>query len=270
MSRVLVSIGNRPDVCGLVARNYAHLLQVPSHGRARGWGIGFYQSGEALLRRRPIDERELIEIGALSDVAASLILAQVRTPGVGALRTENTPPFRYRNWLFAQRASVEGFEAVRARLLDDQPEFLRCNVRGETDGEVLFYSVLAALDRAGSLEGEVSAPARVTEAMQQAAGRLDAALEETGRAPAVVDWFLSDGEDVFGMQRTGSGALRHFDSPEELSGLSPEDRLAQGRSPFCCTALASGLETVPEHWQPIPAGSYVLLSRTAPPVLVPA
>jgi len=61
MSRVLALVGNRPDVCGVAAKKYANLLRVETHGKALGWGIGFYQSGEALLRRRPFDDREVIE-----------------------------------------------------------------------------------------------------------------------------------------------------------------------------------------------------------------
>jgi glutamine amidotransferase len=113
MSRVLALVGNRPDVCGVAAKKYASLLRVETHGKALGWGIGFYQSGEALLRRRPLDDREVVEIAALNDISSGLMLAQIRTPGVGALRTENTPPFRYRDWLFAQRGTMAGFDQIR-------------------------------------------------------------------------------------------------------------------------------------------------------------
>ena len=87
MSRVLALVGNRPDVCGVAAKKYAHLLQMETRGQALGWGIGFYQAGEALLRRRPLDDREVIEIAALNDISSGLLITQIRTPCVGALRT---------------------------------------------------------------------------------------------------------------------------------------------------------------------------------------
>jgi glutamine amidotransferase len=270
MSRVLALIGNRPNLCALIAKHYSRLLQVRTHGKALGWGIGFYQAGEALLRRRPLDDREVIEIGALNDVSTSLLLAQVRTPGVGSLRTENTPPFRYRNLLFAQRGNIQGFTAIKTELLESQPEFLRCNLRGETDGELLFYSVLACLDEADGLEGDLLAPARVRQAMREAITRLDAALARTGHPPADVDWFLADGDHVVSLHRTALGAHRHFESLDELSDLLPDSRPDLSRKPFSCSIMTSGIEELPdERWQPIAAGSLVTLSRTEPALLEP-
>ena len=271
MSRVLALIGNRPNLCAVIAKHYAPLLEVETRGRALGWGIGFYQTGEALLRRRPLDDRDVIRIGAMNDVSSSLVLAQVRTPGVGSLRTENTPPFRYRNWLFAQRGSVEGFEAIRSRLVEAQPEFLRCNLRGDTDGETLFYSVLSCLDEAGGLDGNLVAAARVKQAMRAALGRLDALLEEAGKPPAAVDWFLADGEHLVTLHRSASATYRHFESVVELRGLipdtGPDSRPDPSRKPFGCTVVASGLEHVPEHWTRVEAGSTLYLSRTDAPVV---
>src|SRR5688572_18929077 len=109
MSRVIALIGNRPDVCALVMQKYAPLMRVEAQGEPLGWGVGLYQHGEALLRRRPMDDRQVIEIAALGTTPADLLLAQIRTPTVGGLRTENTPPFRYRDWMFAQRGTIENF-----------------------------------------------------------------------------------------------------------------------------------------------------------------
>jgi glutamine amidotransferase len=267
MSRVLALVGNRPDVCGVAAKKYAHLLQVETHGKALGWGIGFYQAGEALLRRRPLDDREVIEIAALNDISAGLIIAQIRTPGVGALRTENTPPFRYRDWLFAQRGTIAGFDQVRDPLLERLPEFLRCNMRGETDGEAMFYSFLSCLDEAVGLDRDRISALQIREALRGAALRADQLLARSAQAEATIDWFVSDGEHLVALHRTGTMMYRRFEAPEELEALLPEGPPGASLHPFRCSVIASGLDEPPEKWSRVEPERLVTLNRTDPPAI---
>jgi glutamine amidotransferase len=267
MSRVLALVGNRPDVCGVAAKKYASLLRVETHGKALGWGIGFYQSGEALLRRRPLDDRDVIEIAALNDVSSGLLLAQIRTPGVGALRTENTPPFRYRDWLFAQRGTIAGFEQIRTPLLERLPEFLRCNLRGETDGEAMFYSFLSCLDEAVGLESDRITAAQIREALRGALARGDQLLARAGLPEAELDWFATDGEHLVCLHCTGSMMYRRFEAPEELEAMLPEGPPGASLHPFRCSVVASGLDQLPEKWVRVEKGRFVTLNRTDPPAI---
>jgi glutamine amidotransferase len=267
MSRVLALVGNRPDVCGVAAKRYANLLRVETHGKALGWGIGFYQHGEALLRRRPPDDREVIELSALNDISSGLLIAQLRTPGVGDLRTENTPPFRYRDWLFAQRGTMAGFEQIRTPLLERLPEFLRCNLRGETDGEAMCYSFLSCLDEAVGIESDRITAAQIREALRGALARADQLLERAGVAEAELDWVVSDGEHLVCLHRTGSMMYRRFEAPEELEALLPEGPPGASLHPFRCSVVASGLEQLPEKWSRVEAGRFVTLNRTDPPAI---
>lgn len=267
MSRVLALIGNRPDVCGAAAKKYAHLLRVETHGKALGWGIGFYQAGEALLRRRPLDDREIIEIAALNDVSTALLIAQIRTPGVGALRTENTPPFRYRDWLFAQRGTIGGFDQIRSALLERLPEFLRCNLRGDTDGEAMFYSFLSCLDEAVGLDRDRISAAQIREALRCTLSRGNQLLAQAGSPEASLDWFVSDGEHLVSLHCTGTMMYRRFEAPEELEALLPEGPPAAPLHPFRCSVIASGLDVLPERWSKLEPGQLVTLNRTDPPAI---
>jgi glutamine amidotransferase len=267
MSRVLALVGNRPDVCGAAAKKYAHLLRVETHGKSLGWGIGFYQSGEALLRRRPLDDREVIEIAALNDVSTGLLIAQIRTPGVGALRTENTPPFRYRDWLFAQRGTIEGFDQIRTPLLERLPEFLRCNLRGETDGEAMFYSFLSCLDEVIGLDRDRISAASIREALSAALTRADQLLARAGQPEAAFDWFVSDGEHLVSLHRTDTMMYRRFEAPEELEALLPEGPPGASLHPFRCSVLASGLDALPDKWSRLESGCMVTLNRSDPPAI---
>jgi glutamine amidotransferase len=99
MARMFGFIGNRADLGARVLELHKNVLRVRSTGEGPlGWGIGFYQSGEVLLRRRPIDDRAVIEMAdAAGAVRTDVLIGHVRRATVGGLCTENTHPFRYRS-----------------------------------------------------------------------------------------------------------------------------------------------------------------------------
>ena len=124
MARLFGLLGNRSDLTGRVLAFEREALRVKNAAGAApvGWGLGFYQSGEVLIRRRPIDEREEIDVAQLgADVRGDVVVGHVRQPTIGTLRTENTHPFRYRQWLYAQTGTVSCFDQVRDRLMQSVP-----------------------------------------------------------------------------------------------------------------------------------------------------
>ena len=172
MARLFGIIGNRPDLAARVLAFEADPLRARSKGAPLGWGLGFYQGGEVLMRRRPIDERPDIDVAKLAgDVRADLVVGHVRQATIGPLRTENTHPFRYRQWLFAETGTVSEFDQVRERLIASVPEFLRSGIRGDTDAEVIFHVFLSFLHDAGRLnDGLVEGPLRARGAAFDAGG----------------------------------------------------------------------------------------------------
>src|SRR3954469_25397337 len=151
MARLIGFIGNRPDLGARVIELEGRALNVRRRqGVTPGWGVGFYQAGEILLKRRPIDDRPEIRIDDLTrDVRADTLIAHVRLATVGAPRTENTHPFRYRQWLFANTGTVDSFTRLRGRLTEQLPPFLYRDVRGETDSELIFHLFLSFLHDQG-------------------------------------------------------------------------------------------------------------------------
>src|SRR5579863_5157667 len=181
MARLFGIIGNRPDLTARVLAFEAEALKARCKGGPLGWGLGFYQGDEVLMRRRPIDEREELDVAKLAaDVRADLILGHVRHATVGALRTENTHPFRYRQWLFAQTGTVPDFERVRDRLTASVPDFLRSGIRGDTDAEVIFHVFLSFLHDAGRLNDGVVEPSFVREGLRSSLAVIDGMTSEVG------------------------------------------------------------------------------------------
>jgi predicted glutamine amidotransferase len=205
MARLFGIIGNRPDLTARVLAFEADGLRARSRGAPLGWGLGFYQGDEVLMRRRPIDEREELDVAKLaSDVRADLILGHVRHATVGALRTENTHPFRYRQWLFAQTGTVPAFEQVRDRLVASVPDFLRGDIRGETDAEVMFHVFLSFLHDAGRLsDGAVDAKL-VREALRSCLAVVDGMTAEVGGEAGQLNLMVASGDQLVAVHRSES------------------------------------------------------------------
>jgi glutamine amidotransferase len=253
----------------------ANVLTVrPASGESLGWGIGFYQAGEVLLRRRPIDERAVIPLAeAASNIRTDVMIGHVRHATVGALRTENTHPFRYRSWLFAQTGTIVGFERLRDRLLESQPEFLRRNVRGETDSEMFFYLFLSFLHDAGHLNDAHVAPEHVASALRSSISLVDRLSAEEGYAENKGDILVTNGEHMLAVHRNGNMAYRVLRGRNDVEELLGAESMRQVRIPSIdsthFTLIASELESVPAGWTLVESPRIVTLTRTDDPVSEP-
>jgi glutamine amidotransferase len=128
-------------------------LQLTEADRdAVGWGLGFYEDGEPLIRKCPMEsppKTDLLEVAG--DIRTDVLIGHVRAPTVGSLRAENTHPFRFRQWLFVHSGTIERFSEVKGKMLDSMPSFLQRSLGGETDSECFFHLVMAFLHDSGQL-----------------------------------------------------------------------------------------------------------------------
>lgn len=273
MARMFGFIGNRADLGARVLELNAAVLRVTAgSGENLGWGIGFYQSGEVLLRRRPIDERPVIDLAeAAANIRTDVMIGHVRHATVGALRTENTHPFRYRSWLFAQTGTIVGFERLRERLLASQPEFLRRNIRGETDSEMFFYLFLSFLHDAGHLNDVHVAPEHVATALRASISLVDRLSAEEGHAENRGDILVTNGEHMLAIHRNGTMAYRVVKGRHDVEELLGAESMRNVRIPSIdsthFTLIASELESIPSGWTPVDGTQIVTLTRTDDPVL---
>ena len=219
------------------------------------------------MRRRPIDDHATIDVAKVAgDVRADLLVGHVRNATVGSLRTENTHPFRYRQWLFAQTGTLPSFESIRERLVASVPEFLRSSIRGETDAEILFYVFLSFLHDAGRLNDALMAIRR-TFAMRSAR----ASPSSTGWRPRSaarrrqVNVMVSDGENVFALHRGAQMGYRVFSGKGDAEALIGDDLGLRRKTPELAqmhfTLLASDFD---DEWSiaaSTPRGSVALEGR---------
>jgi len=280
MARLFGLIGNRADLATRVLTSEAEALRVRSKGTALGWGIGFYQGGEVLMRRRPIDDHATVEVAKVAgDVRADVLVGHVRNATVGSLRTENTHPFRYRQWLFAQTGTLPSFEAIRDRLFESVPEFLRSSIRGESDAEILFYVFLSFLHDAGRLNDGISDPSHVRDALRSCVAVVDGLAAEVGGTPSQVNVLVSNGENIFALHRGAQMGYRVFAGKGDAEALIGDDLNLRRKTPeleqmhFVLLgsdfdedwSLAASTPTAQSRWNVVPDRAIVTLERGKEP-----
>ncbi|MBK8938786.1 MAG: class II glutamine amidotransferase [Polyangiaceae bacterium] len=283
MARLLGFIANRPDLgsraVALEAKAFtvrvaeAPAASPPGEGPgAVSWGVGFYQGGEILLKRRPFDERRTLSFADLvKDIKAEVLVGHIRTATVGALRTENTHPFRYRQWLFAQTGTVPEAERLRGRMLESLPQFLARDVRGETDAELVFYIFLSFLHDTNKLDRTDVDAAAVRDALRSTLSLVERLCAEESKDPVRINLLVGCGEFLVGTRLSspmgfqmmaGRAALERLFGGESFS-RTKIPHLMSARIALCASDLDE--ERLPTGWTALDDRSTVTLSHTDEP-----
>jgi glutamine amidotransferase len=277
MARLVGFISNRPDLGARVIELEGRALDVrPKPGITPGWGVGYYHGGEILLRRRPIDDRTEIKIlDLVKDVRTDILLAHVRAATVGSMRTENTHPFRYRQWLFAHTGTVEAFTTLRGRLSESLPQFLQRDVRGETDSELLFHLFLSFLHDAGQLDRQQVDAATARSALRSTTSLVDRLCAEEGTGPSAMNILVSCPEYLLAMHGGAKMGYRTVHGRRDLERLFGDGALGRMRIPDLASSrlslVASDFEDdrLPPDWTPVAPRSVVSFTRAEDPAAEP-
>lgn len=294
MARLVGFIANRPDL-GARALNLnldAFTVRVPDPANAPpsaegpgsvSWGVGFYQGAEILLKRRPFDERTELGFPELvRDIRAEVLIGHVRTATVGALRTENTHPFRYRQWLYAQTGTLPLFaEAsgnsalpggrLRARMLESLPQFLARDVRGDTDAELAFYLFLSFLHDANKLDRVDISAADARGALRSALSLCERLSAEESQEPVRLNVLLACGEYVVGVRTSNAMGYRVLSGRQALERMFGDEGLSRTKVPHLISAriavVASDFDDdrLPADYIALEARSTVTLTHSDAP-----
>lgn len=286
MARLVGFIANRPDLGSraIALESKAFTVRVPEPSREAptatsegpssvSWGVGFYQGGEILLKRRPFDERRILGFPDLvKDIKAEVLVGHIRTATVGALRTENTHPFRYRQWLFAQTGTVPHFDRLRERMKESLPQFLARDVRGETDAELVFYLFLSFLHDMNKLDRQDVPAATVRDAMRTTLSLVERlCAEETGEKLAV-NVLIGCGEYLVGIRTSNPMGFQMMSGRAALERLFGNEGFSRTKIPHLMSArialCASDLDEdqrLSSGFQLVEDRSTVTLSHTDDP-----
>jgi predicted glutamine amidotransferase len=272
MARLVGFIANRPDLCNRFAACEREVLTTQNAGGTPwGWGVGFSQSGDVLLKRRPLDEHDELAIAdMIADVRADLLIAQVRRASIGALRAANTHPFRYRHWVFADTGTVTGFGQLRERLYESLPRFLQRAVRGDTDSELLFHLFLSFLHDAGRLDSLVVPVEECCTALRASLALLDRIGSEEGLDVSRLNILLATHDYVVAVHRGRPMAYRVLAGRADFEPLyderGPEKLLMPDLEPCRLAVVASDFdESLPTGWTECADDTLTVFTRSHDP-----
>lgn len=149
------------------------------------WGLAYSHGGDVLLVRTPKASEKPVDLAApLLEIPTDCAIAQAVRASDSPGGTDNTPPFRFRRWMFAQSGSA-GLDAAMPRLIEHVPEYLRRNLKGKTSGELLFHLFLAMLHDEGVVD-EANLQPQATRRALAATIKLAAAEQERTAGSATV------------------------------------------------------------------------------------
>jgi predicted glutamine amidotransferase len=197
-------------------------IMEPTRDRPDGFGVGFYQRGEVLHKKRPCEPGEVFTwADVVGDIATDCAVIHLRHATVGNFRVENMHPFRMRQWLFAHTGTIRCFEAVREPVLSSMPDFLRRNVRGQTDSEALFHKVLANLHERGQLDAMDVPDEVVVDCIRSALWFMDDLVTDCGGATSPMNAVLTNGRSMYAVHRgLPLSYIERIEAPEALLGGS--------------------------------------------------
>jgi len=233
----------------------AVLLAPPPVSR---WGLAYSQGGDVLLVRTPKASTKPVDLaGPLAEISTDCAISQAvndeRYSG-----TDNTPPFRFRRWMFAM-SNQPDLDAVAPRLIEHVPEYLRRNLRGRTPGELVFHVFLAMLHDEGAVD-EPNLPVQHTRRALSATIRLvTSEMAKAGGsegspigAAALGNIIVSNGRSML---------VAHNETPLRLRRLWVLDDKGARDESFRGVLLVSGGDGDPKDgFEDVPNGA-VMISR---------
>lgn len=235
------------------------------------WGLGYIQGGDVLLVRTPKASSAPVDLAGplTAEIKTDCVIAQaVRdvVPGVGG--TDNTPPFRFRRWMYGQtgldsqlfvdsgepRASDAASDDVAARLLAHVPEYLRRNLKGRTPAELTFHVFLAMLHDEGNIDDANLPPAASRRALAATLKLVAAELARAGKSGiSLGNVALTNGRSM---------VVAHLDEPLRLRRLWVTGERGERDESFRGYLLVSGGDGDPKDgFEDVPPHRSVLISR---------
>jgi hypothetical protein len=226
------------------------------------WGLGYIQGGDVLLVRTPKASTVPVDLAApLADIATDCAIALAVHDNGEYGGTDNTPPFRFRRWLFGQSGatSFAGAADLGGKLLEHIPEYLRRNIKGRTPGELMFHVFLSMLHDEGNLDDPNLPTASTRRALAATLRLVGSELEKLGTTPSDIvlgNVALTNGRSM---------VVAHLDEPLKLRRLSVANERGEperGADAFRGVLLVSGGDgDAREGFEDVPARHSVLVSR---------
>jgi|GEM_PF-6317404 len=247
MSRLFGYISNDPRRAPEALEPVRDLLVSP--GPVESWGLGYVSGGHVLLKRfpRPSDPVDLYD--TIQTEPSDYIIAHT-SDETSFSGNDNTQPFRFRQWMFAQQGGVPDFSDMRTVLREQMPGYIGRAIRGKTSAEHVFHTFLSFLHHAGALD-DPNCPADIVRgALRDATSTVQDHLAQAGKPSTLGNIMVSNGRLLQAVRLDGPLLLRNF-----------REAATRSKKEFRATLLLSFADASGEGFEGIPAQTVVQVSR---------
>jgi predicted glutamine amidotransferase len=248
MARLIGYMANRADrLRDAFHQERVAIARTPTD-QSGAWGVGFYQGDEVLHKKQPTPDGQPVDWDSIvQNIKSDCAIAHVRQATVGAFSVDNTNPFRFRQWLFAHVGTMTAFDEVKDELLASVPDFLRRNVRGRSDSELLFHLVLGELHEASQLEALTPTSESVVGAIHKTLRKVDEVVG-SARPTSTLNLIIGNGQMLVGARHGGAFGWVERTGLTDLAAGSMEETARPGSPLLRYVMLVSGATEVPEGY----------------------
>ena len=211
MSRLFACAVSEARLLGHALYPWRRLLKIKETATPYGWGIGYHQNQNVLVKRRPNHRGPLDFYEVAGGLHATRIVGHVRRHTIGGTSPENTHPFRFRQWMFAHHGTVSRFDTIRPWVINSIPSFLKRSMRGDTDSEHLFHLFLAFLYDEGHLEDRKLPAEAAAQALRNTFHMVERFARDAGGDPSGLNVAVTNGRVMLVSSTTTPTYYTHFD-----------------------------------------------------------
>ena len=181
MSQVFGYICSNDSLTSEVMNQVGEPLRAIEPEDRVGLGIGWLQEGRSLLRKHPKRKAASVDVPSLvADLPTRSLVGHVRHKELGRVGTKQLQPFRFRNWVYAQRGANEGFEAVYETLRASVPDHVGRNIGGTTLAELVFHVFYTKVESQLSTTPKAQWPHLYAQKMSETMAQLEKLSHDCG------------------------------------------------------------------------------------------
>ena len=201
MAEFLATHQSDATLLGCVLRRLSGRVSLGSAERAAG--VGFFQSDDLLLRKRPLGGQAVLPEKLADGVESEAALICSGTAGSSSrsFNEQTTLPFRFKRWLFATAGQPESLAPIRPALVKGLPDYLRRSVKGDSAAEGLFFTFLSRLRDVGRLDDHELDAETAARALAAAVGEAERAFEQLGQPLPGIAAVVSNGRVMAALRR---------------------------------------------------------------------
>lgn len=263
MSYLLATIGNDADY--MPAHLFAlqgELVASDPNGREQ-WGLGYFADDRALVIKKPGDllqNRSAYELA--SNVRSRVVVACADDSGI----REGAPPYRFRRWLFGTSGDLSALGAMRQRIVDRLPDFVRSEVSRDGTGDLAFAMFLAELFRSGKLDDPLVTHEDLARGLETTAKTI-ASLASEAEATVNAAYVATNGRAVMVLTSGVPVAYRVVEGLERLPEGAPDPDMTDFKQVvaalkrFRAVVIAAHVPEGRPGWTPIEPNTTLLVDR---------